>query len=50
MSVVSSNAPEARPLRVLIVAGEVSGDMHAAAVMRAMRARHDAPILFRGIG
>ena len=38
------------PLRILIVAGEVSGDMHAAALMRALRAQHAGPIAFRGIG
>ena len=39
-----------RALRVLIVAGEVSGDMHAAALMRAMRVQHSAAIAFRGVG
>ena len=38
------------PLRVLIVAGEVSGDMHASALMRAMREQHAGPIEFRGVG
>jgi len=32
--------PAAAPLRILIVAGEVSGDMHAAALMRALQAQH----------
>ena len=38
------------PLRVLICAGEVSGDMHAAALMRALRGRVARPIEFRGFG
>lgn len=42
--------PATLPLRILIVAGEVSGDMHAAALMRALRAHHAGPIVFRGIG
>ena len=37
-------------LRILIIAGEVSGDMHAAALMRALRVQHAGPIAFRGIG
>ena len=37
-------------LRILIIAGEVSGDMHAAALMRALRSQHAGPIAFRGIG
>jgi lipid-A-disaccharide synthase len=48
-----SPAPQnssSRPLRVLIVAGEVSGDMHASALMRAMRGQHAGPIEFRGVG
>ena len=39
-----------RELRVLICAGEVSGDMHAAALMRALRQRLGRPIVFRGFG
>jgi lipid-A-disaccharide synthase len=38
------------PLRILICAGEVSGDMHAAALMRALRARVRQPLVFRGFG
>lgn len=39
-----------RGLKILIVAGEVSGDMHAAVLMRAMKRVHGSPIAFRGIG
>ncbi len=39
-----------KPLRVLICAGEVSGDMHAAALMRALRERMPGPLVFRGFG
>ncbi len=38
------------PLRILLCAGEVSGDMHAAALMRALRARLRQPLMFRGFG
>jgi len=38
------------PLRILICAGEVSGDMHAAALMRALRERLPRPAVFRGFG
>ena len=38
------------PLRILICAGEVSGDMHAAALIRALRERLPRPIVFRGFG
>lgn len=38
------------PLRILIVAGEASGDMHAVALMRALQAQISRPIEFRGIG
>lgn len=38
------------PLRILICAGEVSGDMHAAALMRALRERLQRPAAFRGFG
>ena len=48
MTSSSSNAPAT--LRILILAGEVSGDMHAAALMRALRAQHAGPIVFRGMG
>lgn len=39
-----------KPLKILLCAGEVSGDMHAAALMRALRAAAGRPILFRGFG
>ena len=38
------------PFRILICAGEVSGDMHAAALMRALRERLPRPAEFRGFG
>ena len=38
------------PLRILICAGEVSGDMHAAALMRVLRERLPRPVIFRGFG
>ena len=38
------------PLRILICAGAVSGDMHAAALMRALRERLPRPTVFRGFG
>lgn len=40
----------ANPLRCLILAGEVSGDLHAAALMRALQAQWPHPIDFRGMG
>lgn len=42
--------PTTIPLRILICAGEVSGDMHAAALMRALRGRLPRPVVFRGFG
>jgi lipid-A-disaccharide synthase len=36
--------------RILICAGEASGDMHAAALMRALRERIPGPVVFRGFG
>jgi len=39
-----------RPLKIFIAAGEVSGDMHAAHLMGAMRRTFDRPLEFRGIG
>ncbi len=39
-----------KALRIFICAGEVSGDMHAAALMRALRERIGGPIDFRGFG
>lgn len=44
------NPTPAAPLRILICAGEVSGDMHAAALIRALRERLPRPIVFRGFG
>ena len=38
------------PLRCLIIAGEVSGDMHAAPIVKALRAQSKRPIEFYGIG
>jgi len=38
------------PFRILICAGEVSGDMHAATLMRALRERLPRPAEFRGFG
>jgi lipid-A-disaccharide synthase len=40
----------AREIRILICAGEVSGDMHAAALVRALRARLPGPLAVRGFG
>lgn len=42
--------PSNLPLRILISAGEVSGDTHAAALLHALRAQHLGPIAVRGIG
>jgi lipid-A-disaccharide synthase len=39
-----------QPLKIFICAGEVSGDMHAAIVMRALRRKLGRPIRFRGFG
>lgn len=41
---------EEPPLRIFIVAGEASGDLHAAPLMRAIRDVSDRPVVFRGIG
>lgn len=38
------------PLRILIIAGEPSGDLHAAALMQALRERCPRPVVFRGCG
>lgn len=38
------------PWRIYICAGEASGDMHAAALMRALRTVAGRPVLFRGFG
>ncbi len=37
-------------LRVMILAGEASGDMHAAALMRTIRSQWNGPVEFRGTG
>ena len=47
---MSSAPPVGKPLRVLIVAGEASGDVYAGALMRELRERSRRPLLFRGIG
>lgn len=41
---------EEEPLRIFIVAGEASGDQHAAPLMRALRELSPRPVVFRGIG
>lgn len=40
----------AAPLKIFIVAGEASGDQHAAPLMEAIRALAGRPVVFRGIG
>ncbi|HRR33758.1 MAG TPA: lipid-A-disaccharide synthase [Kiritimatiellia bacterium] len=37
-------------MKIMICAGEASGDIHAAALMRALRAATDRPLMFRGFG
>lgn len=44
------NEKEDPPLRIFIVAGEASGDLHAAPLMEAIRAASPRPVIFRGIG
>lgn len=39
-----------KPIRILICAGEISGDMYGAAIIREMRAACKAPLEFYGIG
>jgi len=39
-----------KPIRILISAGEISGDMYGAAIVREMRAACKAPLEFYGIG
>jgi lipid-A-disaccharide synthase len=39
-----------KELKIFICAGEVSGDMHGAWLMEALRAKTKTPILFRGFG
>lgn len=41
---------ETQPLNIMIVAGEASGDMHAAALMRALRRFSPRPARFFGLG
>ena len=41
---------EEPPLRIFIVAGEASGDLHAAPLMEAIREASPRPVVFRGIG
>ena len=41
---------EEPPLRIFIVAGEASGDLHAAPLMEAIRDASPRPVIFRGIG
>lgn len=41
---------EEPPLRIFIVAGEASGDLHAAPLMEAIRDASERPVIFRGIG
>ena len=40
----------ATPLKILICAGEPSGDLHGAALMDSLRKTFNRPILFRGFG
>ncbi len=39
-----------KPIRILICAGEISGDMYGAAIIREMRAACNTPLEFYGIG
>ena len=41
---------DTKPIRILVCAGEISGDMYAAAIIREMRAQCPAPPEFFGIG
>lgn len=41
---------EDKQLKIFIVAGEASGDQHAAPLMRAIQERSQYPVVFRGIG
>lgn len=41
---------EEPPLKIFIVAGEASGDLHGAPLMRAIRDVSRRPVVFRGIG
>ena len=42
--------PDSRKKRILICAGEISGDMYGAAIVREMRAASPVPLEFFGIG
>ena len=46
---MNAPAPD-RPLRILVVAGEASGDAYGAALMGHLRAGSPRPLVFRGIG
>lgn len=50
MRAAAGNQSQSAPLRIMIVAGEASGDLHGAALMAALRALSPRPLLFRGIG
>jgi len=39
-----------KPVKIYICAGEVSGDMHGSALMKALKAISPAPLEFRGFG
>lgn len=41
---------DSQPLKIFIVAGEASGDLHAAPLMRAIKNLSSRPVVFRGIG
>lgn len=47
---MSTNLPDAAPLKVFVVAGEDSGDQLGAALMRALPAAAGRPILLSGMG
>lgn len=40
----------AEPLKILILAGEVSGDMYGASLMQAITAQAGRPVIFKGMG
>jgi lipid-A-disaccharide synthase len=39
-----------REFKIMIVAGEASGDLHGAYLIKAMKERQNAPLFFYGIG
>lgn len=47
---VSAASPQQRPLDVFLVAGEISGDLLGAALMRKLRERAPGEVRFRGVG